>query len=135
MIEAAPPLAELAVRLRASVAGRTAARHAAVTASRAADALPSPPAAMVEDPEDGPLVADLVGTLAIACSDLADGFAAPPDSRRRLAAHRRAWIAIRELDYAVTTAGRQRRAPADVVKRAQRAIDRADVLVGALLPT
>jgi hypothetical protein len=43
-----------------------------------------------------PDAADLVGTLAIACSDLADGFAAPPASRRRLAAHHRAWLAVRE---------------------------------------
>lgn len=75
-----------------------------------------------------------VAKLAIACSDLADGFAAPPASRRRLDSHRRAWIAIRELDQAVGVVRRMRRAPADVVKRAQRAIDRADVLVGALLP-
>ena len=76
---------------------------------------------------------ELVGTLAIACGDLAEGFAAPPDSRRRLAAHHRAWIAVRQIDRAVTAA--RRRAPADVVKRAQRAIDRADVLIEALLPS
>ncbi len=76
----------------------------------------------------------LVGTLAIACGDLADGFAAPPDSRKRIAAHHRAWIAVRELDRAVTAAARRRLAPAEVVRRAQRAIDRADVLIGALLP-
>lgn len=81
-----------------------------------------------------PLGDDFVGKLAIACSDLADGFAAPPASRRRIDSHRRAWIAIRELDQAVGVVRRLRRAPADVVKRAQRAIDRADVLVGALLP-
>jgi hypothetical protein len=77
---------------------------------------------------------ELVGSLAIACSDLADGFAAPPDSRRRAQAHHRAWIHIREIDRAVTAAGRARRAPSDLVRRTQRAIDRADVLVGALLP-
>ena len=76
---------------------------------------------------------ELVGTLAIACGDLAEGFAAPPDSRRRLAAHHRAWIAVRQIDRAVTAA--RRRAPPDVVKRAQRAIDRADVLIEALLPS
>jgi hypothetical protein len=81
-----------------------------------------------------PEAASLVGTLAIACGDLADGFAAPPASRKRLSAHHRAWIAVREIDRAVTAAARGRLAPADVVKRAQRAIDRADVLVGALLP-
>lgn len=76
---------------------------------------------------------ELVGTLAIACGDLAEGFAAPPDSRRRLAAHHRAWIAVRQIDRAVTAA--RRRATADVVRRAQRAIDRADVLIEALLPS
>ena len=77
---------------------------------------------------------DLVRTLAIACSDLADGFASPPDSRRRVQAHHRAWVSIRQIDRVVTDAGRTRRAPSEIVKRAQRAIDRADVLVGALLP-
>ncbi|GEM_PF-2378995 len=76
----------------------------------------------------------MVGTLAIACGDLADGFASPPESRRRRIAHQRAWIAVREIDRAVVACGRQKLAPADVVKRAQRAIDRADVLIGALLP-
>ena len=78
---------------------------------------------------------ELVSSLAIACSDLADGFASPPDSRRRVQAHQRAWIGIREIDRAVGEAGRARRAPAAIVQRAQRAIDRADVLVGALIPT
>jgi hypothetical protein len=96
MIEAAPPLAELATRI----------------ANR-----------------------ELVCSLAIACSDLADGFASPPDSRRRVQAHQRAWIHVREIDRVVTEVGRTRRAPAEIVRRAQRAIDRADVLVGALLPT
>jgi hypothetical protein len=40
---------------------------------------------------------------------------------------------VRQIDRAVTAA--RRRAPADVVKRAQRAIDRADVLIEALLPS
>ena len=96
MIEAAPPVAELATRI---------ANH------------------------------EIIGSLAIACSDLADGFASPPDSRRRAQAHHRAWIQIREIDRAVTAAGRARRAPTELVRRAQRAIDRADVLVGALLPS
>src|SRR5690242_3074941 len=95
MIEAAPPLAELATRIANG---------------------------------------ELVSSLAIACSDLADGFASPPDSRRRLQSHHRAWIHLREIDRAVGEAARARRAPPEVVKRAQRAIDRADVLVGALLP-
>ena len=76
----------------------------------------------------------IVGSLVIACSDLADGFASPPDSPRRAQAHHRAWAGIREIDRIVTEVGRTRRAPGDLVRRAQRAIDRADVLVGALLP-
>jgi hypothetical protein len=78
---------------------------------------------------------DLVSPLVLACTDLVDGFAAPPDSRRRVRAHHRAWIAIREIDRQVTAIGRRRLAPPAVVQRAQRAIDRADVLVGALLPS
>ena len=77
---------------------------------------------------------ELIGTLAIACCDLAHGFASPPESKRRLSAHRRAWLGVRQIDRAVTEAARRRRAPADVISRAQRAIDRADVLIGALLP-
>jgi hypothetical protein len=76
---------------------------------------------------------ELVGTLAVACGDLAVGFAAPPSSKRRLAAHHRAWVAVRHIDRAITAA--RRRAPPDVAKRAQRAIDRADVLIEALLPS
>lgn len=77
---------------------------------------------------------ELVGTLAIACGDLADGFAAPPESRRRIQAHQRAWIAVREIDRAIAAARRRREVPAELVQRAQHAIDRADVLIGALLP-
>jgi hypothetical protein len=77
---------------------------------------------------------EIVGSLAIACSDLADGFASPPDSPRRVESHHRAWIGIREIDRIVTAAGQARRAPSDLIRRAQRAIDRADVLIGALLP-
>jgi len=77
---------------------------------------------------------DLVRLLALACGDLADGFSAPPESRQRVDAHQRAWVGVRAIDRAITEAASAQRAPADVVKRAQRAIDRADVLVGALLP-
>jgi hypothetical protein len=80
------------------------------------------------------LAPDLVGSLAIACGDLAEGFAAAPDSRRRRAAHHRAWIAVREIDRQVTAIGRRKTAPLPIVRKAQRAIDRADVLIGALLP-
>ena len=151
MIAAAPPLAELATRLlaRERERARTAKLPAAsavcelATISRATDpgAARSEPAG--KPPRDGgrfgaalagPGPVDLVGALAIACGDLADGFAAPPESRRRLTAHHRAWIAVREIDRAVTAAARHRLVPPEIVKRAQRAIDRADVLIGALLP-
>lgn len=77
---------------------------------------------------------DIIGSLAIACSDLADGFAAPPDSPQRVQAHHRAWACIREIDRVVAAARQRRQAPRELLHRAQRAIDRADVLVGALLP-
>ena len=77
---------------------------------------------------------EIVGSLVIASSDLADGFAAPPDSPQRAVAHRRAWACIREIDRMVSAARQARRAPSDLLRRAQRAVDRADVLVGALLP-
>ena len=77
---------------------------------------------------------EIVGALVIASSDLADGFAAPPDSPRRLEAHTRAWVCIRDIDRAVAAARHGRRAPSELLRRAQRAVDRADVLVGALLP-
>jgi hypothetical protein len=78
---------------------------------------------------------EIVGALAIACSDLADGFASPPDSARRVEAHHRAWVSIRQIDRVVTAARYTRRAPSEVIRRAQRAIDRADVMVSALLPS
>lgn len=77
---------------------------------------------------------NLVGVLAIACGDLVHGFASPPGSADRNRAHRRAWVAVREIDRAIAQARSRRLAPAAVVTRAQRAIDRADVLIGALLP-
>ena len=76
----------------------------------------------------------LLGRLTIACGDLVHGFAAPPGSRTRLEAHHRAWTTVREIDRTVTAARINRMAPARVIARAQRAIDRADVLIGALLP-
>ncbi len=76
----------------------------------------------------------LLRSYAIACCDLADGFAAPPDSPRRTRAHHRAWVGVRTIDRAITEAAHARHAPAEVVQRAQRAIDRADILVGALVP-
>ena len=91
----------------------------------------APPVAELarELPGDG---RELVGTLAIVCGDLAQGFAAPPGSRARNEAHHRAWIAVREIDRAVTAARINRRAPARLLAKAQRAIDRADVMIAAL---
>ena len=91
----------------------------------------APPVAELarELPEDG---RELVGTLALVCGDLAQGFASPPGSRARTQAHHRAWTAVRELDRAVTAARLNRLAPARVIAKAQRAIDRADVMISAL---
>ena len=75
---------------------------------------------------------DLLGTLVLACGELIHGFAAAPDSVDRKSAHHRAWVCVRELDREVLAARLGRRAPAALVGRAQRAIDRADVLVGDL---
>lgn len=134
VIAAAPALAELATRLQARERERARAqpppRGGGDGEVRHTPTAPTELARIAGRP-DG---ADLVGALAIACGDLADGFAAPPESRRRLNAHHRAWIAVREIDRAVTAAARRRLAPPEIVKRAQRAIDRADVLIGALLP-
>jgi hypothetical protein len=74
----------------------------------------------------------MVRALATVCGDLGHGFAAPPGSRARVAAHHRAWIAVREIDRSVQVARMRRLAPAAVVAKAQRAIDRADVLIAAL---
>jgi len=75
---------------------------------------------------------ELVGQLAIACGDLASGFAAPPGSTSRVRAHHRAWVTVRGLDRTVRALRINRRAPAGVLAKAQRAIDRADVMIGAL---
>jgi hypothetical protein len=91
----------------------------------------APPVAELarELPADG---RELVGNLAIVCGDLAQGFAAPPGSRARNEAHHRAWVMVREIDRAVTAARINRQAPARLLARAQRAIDRADVMIAAL---
>lgn len=75
---------------------------------------------------------ELMRRLAMACGDLAHGFAAPTDSIERRAAHHRAWTAIRDLDRGITAVRVNRKAPAKLVARAQRAIDRADVFISAL---
>jgi hypothetical protein len=82
--------------------------------------------------------ADVLGALAIACSDLAHGFAAPPGSRERIRAHHRAWVGVREIDRVVAAIARRKAATPEVLARARRAIDRADVMIAALpgvLPT
>lgn len=76
--------------------------------------------------------ADLVGALAMACSDLASGFGAPPGSRARSLAHHRAWIAVREIDRVLREARRRQIVAPEVLGRAQRAVDRADVMIAAL---
>jgi hypothetical protein len=76
----------------------------------------------------------LLSRLTIACGDLVHGFASPPGSSMRRAAHHRAWRTVREIDRTVTAARINRAAPARVIARAQRAIDRADVMLHALLP-
>ena len=76
---------------------------------------------------------DLLSVLVMAVGDLAEGFVAPPQSRRRARAHQRAWSAVRDLDRKITAIGRRRLAKAATVRKAQRAIDRADVMVGALV--
>lgn len=77
---------------------------------------------------------NLLARLTIACGDLVHGFASPAGSLMRRTAHRRAWATVREIDRSVTAVRINRMAPAKVIARAQRAIDRADVLIGALLP-
>jgi hypothetical protein len=76
--------------------------------------------------------AELVGQLAIACGDLASGFAAPPGCASRVRAHHRAWVTVRALDRTLRALRINRRAPAGILAKAQRAIDRADVMIGAL---
>jgi hypothetical protein len=75
---------------------------------------------------------DLLGELVLACGELVAGFGAPEGSTERRRAHHRAWIGVRQLDRQVLAARLGQRAPALVVSKAQRAIDRADVIVGAL---
>jgi hypothetical protein len=74
----------------------------------------------------------LLSILVLACGELVHGFASAPDSPARRRAHHRAWAAVRDLDREVLAARLGRRAPAKILARAQRAVDRADVLVGDL---
>jgi hypothetical protein len=75
---------------------------------------------------------ELLGSLVLACGELVCGFRAPEGSPERRHAHHRAWVAVRELDRHVVAARVGHRAPAVVVRRAQRALDRADVWIGDL---
>jgi hypothetical protein len=75
---------------------------------------------------------EIVGQLAVAVGDLAQGFAAPPDSSSRVSAHRRAWMTVRDLERNLLAIRLNRKAPVKLLARAQRAIDRADVMISAL---
>jgi hypothetical protein len=75
---------------------------------------------------------EIVGQLAVAVGDLAQGFAAPPESPSRAFAHRRAWKTVREIERNLLAIRLNRKAPIKLLARAQRAIDRADVMISAL---
>jgi hypothetical protein len=75
---------------------------------------------------------DLVCRLAIACGELVHGFSSPVGSVERRSAHHRAWVSVRELDRSIGAARFHPRATAAMVAKAQRAIDRADVMITAL---
>jgi hypothetical protein len=82
--------------------------------------------------------ADLLDALALATGELVRGFASAPGSRARTEAHQRAWIAVRGIDRALIEARRRQLVAPEVLGKAQRAIDRADVMIAALpgvLPT
>ncbi len=70
--------------------------------------------------------------LAIAAGELVSGFRAPVGSSDRAGAHHRAWRVMRQLERSVIALRVNHRAPRNVLDRAQRAIDRADVMIGAL---
>jgi hypothetical protein len=75
---------------------------------------------------------DLMRAYAIMCGELVYGFHEPVGSPNRRAAHHRAWVGVRELERGIIAARIARRAPAQLLARAQRAVDRADILVGDL---
>ena len=75
---------------------------------------------------------ELLHALATAASDLGAGFAAAPGSRTRTLAYHRAWRSVRDIDRALADARRRRLARVEVLVKAQRAIDRADIEIGAL---
>jgi len=74
----------------------------------------------------------LFGHLALAAGELVSGFRAPLGTPQRAGAHHRAWVMVRELDRSISAHRVNRRAPRQILERAQRAVDRADVMIGAL---
>lgn len=74
----------------------------------------------------------LFGHLALAAGELVSGFRAPIGTPQRAGAHHRAWITVREMDRLITAHRVNRRASRSILEKAQRAIDRADVMIGAL---
>jgi len=75
---------------------------------------------------------ELIAHLVVACGELVAGFTAAANSPDRWRAHRRAWATIRALERGVIAARLAKKAPARLVARARRAVDRADVLVATL---
>ena len=74
----------------------------------------------------------LFSHLALAAGELVCGFRAPIGTPQRAGAHHRAWVTVREMDRLITAHRVNRRAPRAVLERARRAVDRADVMIGAL---
>jgi ribosomal protein L39E len=74
----------------------------------------------------------LFGHLALAAGELVSGFRAPVGTPQRAGAHHRAWVTVREMDRLIRAHRVNRRAPRVILERAQRAVDRADVMIGAL---
>ena len=75
---------------------------------------------------------DLLRCLVVACGELIAGFGAAAASLDRSRAHRRAWATVRQLERGVIAARLGKKAPARLVARARRAVDRADVLISTL---
>lgn len=95
---------------------------------RAAIAAASPVAALAARLPEQTVAAQL----AVVCGDLAFGFSAPVGSSERQRAFHRAWVRIRQIERVVSDAREQRLAAPEVIDKARRAVDRADVLIGAL---
>ncbi len=75
---------------------------------------------------------ELLAHLVVACGELVAGFTAAAHSADRARAHRRAWATVRQLERGIIAVRLAKKAPARLVARARRAIDRADVLVSTL---